>query len=132
MQHFKSQSGFSLIEVMLCVVMLSVGLVAVNRTLLTSLGAMSFAVMRAEADRVTADKVWEIQSNARNRNQPPASSESGTLLGSEKTFEYDLKSAATGNGRLREVRLAVHWKNSGKEQGLTRAFYVLLPNVPKK
>ncbi len=132
MKFLKLESGFSLIEVILSVVILSVGLIAINRTLLNSLSVLGYSKTRSEAERVASNKIWEIQSLAIHQNIKPEASESGELLAQTKTFSYNLLSApAGGMDLLREVRLQVKWPESGRIQGLKRAFYVLLP-TPKK
>lgn len=124
--------GFSLIEVMLCVVILSVGLVAVNQAMLSSLSVIRYALTRGEAARMANLKIWEVISAAQHRRKAPPALEKGTLLGSAKTLNYELKSAAEGSRQLYRVRLHVQWNESDKNRGLTRDFYVRLPEIPKK
>ncbi len=126
------QSGFSLIEVLLSVVILSTGLVLINQTLLRSLTAADYANTRARADQAVEKKIWEVKSLAwAERSRPPAREE-GVLLEGKETFPYELQSVGVrGSDFLYEVRLAVKWLNSGREKGLTRAFYARLPNEPK-
>lgn len=128
--RLQEQGGFSLIEVVLCVVLLSVGLIAINQTLLKSLSTLSYIEHRYEADRIAQNQIWEIQNQAWYEKKSPLPRDKGVLLGSSKTFSYDLRSAQL-SAFLYEVRLTVEWPESGKNKGLTRAFYASLPPLPK-
>ncbi|HRK61581.1 MAG TPA: prepilin-type N-terminal cleavage/methylation domain-containing protein [Candidatus Omnitrophota bacterium] len=130
--RYNRSLGFSLIEVMLCVVILSAGLVAVNQAMLSSLSVIRYALTRGEAARIVNLKIWDIVSAAQHRRQAPPAFERGTLLGSAKTLNYELKSAAEGSRQLYRVRLDVQWDESNKNRGITRDFYVRLPEIPKK
>lgn len=124
--------GFTLIEVMLCVVVLSIGLVAVNQTMLKSLDVIRYVLTRAEADRVANLKIWEIHSDAKHRQEAPPANERGTLLGTDKVFRYQLQAAEEGGNKLYRVRIRLDWTETSKSRGLTRDFYVRLPEFPKK
>ena len=126
------QNGFTLIEVMLSVVLLSVGLVAINQALLKSLSTLAYLQTRGQANSITQNKIWEIQSAAWNQNEAPSRKEDGVLLGTHQAFNYKLQSVTVrGSELLYEIRLAVRWLESGKELGLQRSFYARLPPPPQ-
>ncbi len=126
------KNGFTLIEVLISVMILSFGLIAVNQTLLQSLSILNYAQTRFQASRAAEKKIFEIQNQAWHQKKAPKPKESGVLLGDRKTFTYLLQSAGVrGSEFLYEVRMAIQWLESGKEKGLTRSFYARLPYVPK-
>jgi len=127
----KSSAGFTLVEVILSVVILSIGLVAVNQTLLRSLSILSYSQTRFQANRLMENKIWEIQNQASVKKKAPPSKEDGVLLGAKRTFTYQLQSVSVrGSAFLYEIRMAIHWLESGQDKGLSRSFYALLPYTP--
>lgn len=127
-----AQAGFSLIEVLLSVVILSAGLVLINQTLLQSLVAADYANTRARADRAANKRIWEVKSLVWTERARPPVKEDGVLLEDKDTFTYQINSTGVrGSQFLYEVRLSLKWLNSGREKGLTRAFYARLPNESK-
>jgi prepilin-type N-terminal cleavage/methylation domain-containing protein len=126
----RRQVGFSLVEVMICVVILSLGLFSVNQTLLRSLSSLHYIETRFEANRVAENKIWEIQNQALHQKVAPGSRESGTLLGADKTFEYEASAHPIDHmNRLYKVRFVVRWLESGREKALIRNFYIRFPYV---
>ncbi len=124
----KGQSGFSLIEVVLSVIVLSVGLIAVNQTLLFALSSLNYADIRMQADQLAEEKIWEVQSTARHSAQKPPVREEGEILGSDRAFNYILQSVAVrGSSYLYESRLSLEWRDSGKKNKIVRHFYASLP-----
>jgi type II secretory pathway pseudopilin PulG len=123
-----SQVGFSILEVVLSVVLVSVGLVAVSQTSLFSLSTLNYANVRFEANRAAEEKIWEVQNQALRWGQRPPATEEGQLLGTERIFAYHLQSVPLqGSSFLFEVRLSVQWLSSGKRNTLNRDFYARLP-----
>lgn len=126
------QRGLSLIEVMLCVVVLSVGLAAVNQTLLKSLESLIYVQNRFEADRVASNQIWEIQNQAWHHQAPPPMRSDGSWLGNKQSYAYQIQAApAHGLKSLYEVRVFASGMVPGKEKGLTRVFYARLPQITK-
>ncbi len=126
----KSQNGFTLMEVILSVMILSIGLIAINQTLLRSLSLLHYSETRFEANRFAENKIWEIQDAAFHQGKAPQRKEEGVLLGSHKTFSYHLQAVTVrGSEFLYEIRMAIHWLEAGKENGLSRSFYARLPTL---
>lgn len=124
--------GFTLIEVMLSVTLLSLGLIAVNQTLLSSLSILNYSDTRFDADQAAQHKIFEIQDQALHHKQAPRAKEEGVLLRGRKTFSYLLQSVSVrGSQSLYEVRLRVQWLDAGKEKGLNRTFYARVPSIPQ-
>jgi len=128
----QGQQGFSLVEVLLSVVILSAGLVAVNQTLLQSLAAADYVNTRAQADQASEKKIWEIKNSAWVDRVPPPLREEGMLLEGRNVFPYQVRSVSVRGSRfLHEVRLSARWVDSGRQKGLTRTFYARLPYEAK-
>ncbi len=126
------QRGFSLIEALLSVVILSIGLVLINQALLYSLTASDYANTRAEVNQSADKKIWEVKNAAWSQGVIPPFREEGVLLEGKDSFPYEMRSVGVrGSQFLYEVRLKVNWLNSGRQKGLTRTFYARLPNETK-
>ena len=124
--------GFSLLEILLSVVILSVGLVAMNRVLIGSVMALAGMSSRSEARRFAADKIWELQDISERLNQRPGKAEEGRMTGGDKTYQYEvLWKPLQGIDSLMEGRLQISWREGGLTKRIQRVFYAHVP-LPKK
>lgn len=123
----RDAAGFTLIEVLLSVVILSAGLVAVDQILLRLAGHTGYLEHRGEASRLAANKKWEAEQEAEKKGSAPTGQ--GVLLGARKAFSYQLKSKGVeGQAGLLEMELAVGWEESGIKKDIHRTFYLSLPD----
>ena len=91
-----NQKGMTLIEVLLAVVVLSIGLVAVHRALLASFQTLKYAENRLEAERILSEKKWELEDYLSRMKRLPASLSNETVsLGSRKA-SYSLTTDSLG------------------------------------
>lgn len=124
-RRFNSR-GFTLVEVILSIVILVVGLIAVQKTLLGSLSAISLIENWDQAEGLLQEKIWE---NKRIAIEKPKSlkptQQHGVLLGKNRTYMYDLaiRSISTDES-LMEAHMKISWENRGIRHSLPRVFYL--------
>ncbi len=121
-----SKSGLTLIELLVSVVILTVGIVVIQRALLSSVMALSYVNGRSEASRLVSEKIWEIQEQSLREGRIRQTVEKGILMGESKTYEYEMTAKTLEPlHRLYEIELTASWPQSWQRKALTRAFYVL-------
>jgi prepilin-type N-terminal cleavage/methylation domain-containing protein len=126
----RKEIGFTLIEVLLSVMILSFGLIVVNQTLLRSLSHLSYSQARFQANQVMERKIFETRKKAWSEKKRPPSRDNGVLLENRTSYSFESQSVSVrGSKFLYEVRMAIHWLDSGKEKGFSRTFYIQLPYV---
>lgn len=137
----KSQRGFTLVELLLSIVILSAGLVVINQTLLASASSLSYVDNRTTANHVMANKIWEIGDQA-DRGKLFQKTERGIIAAGEKKIDYKLNAfpAETGpsssgerdESSLIPMTLAFQWEQTGRKKSISRSFYTLVRNEEKK
>jgi len=123
------KKGFTLIEVILSVVILTVGVISVQKILIGSLSALSIIENWDQAEWLLQGKIWEVERKIREKPkgfQPTQKHE--TLLGKNRTYQYDLniRSISPGNN-LMEAAAEISWENRGIRRSISRVFYLLVP-----
>lgn len=122
--------GLTLIEVLVSVIILSLGLVAVYGPLLLSLAVFDEAHARLEAGRLLSNHIWLLEEEVlRTRRKLPAE-QSGILMGAEKAYEYLVAARALDDeGTLYQASFAVGWKGAPRQRRILRTVYVLGPRA---
>ena len=123
--------GFTLVEVILSVVILMVGVIAVQRTLIGSLSALSMIENWDQAEGLLQGKIWE---NKRVAIEKPKSlkptKQHGTVLGKNRTYQYDLVIRSINKDEsLLEADMKISWENMGIRRSLPRVFYLRVPDA---
>src|SRR3989338_8423145 len=118
------QSGFSLVEVMLATLVLSVGLVTIYRPLLSALDAVEYGDARLEMNRLISNQICEWEQIVFQTGRP-MTNQKGGLIGSKKAFQYyaDIKSIDS-NPILQHAKVTMTWEGLGRKKQATRDFYV--------
>jgi len=120
--------GFTLIEVLLSVLILSVGLIGVFRPLLASMSALEFIGNRSEASRLMIHLIWKHQEESRVLGEIVERLGQGELVGAESVYHYSLKAEPlSSRGRLYQVDYKISWHEGGRNKSLSRGAYLLLP-----
>lgn len=127
-----NQKGLSLVEMVLAVVVFSVGLVAIDQMLLASYSNFHYLSNRMEAERLLANKIWEIESRLSHGGAFPNAREAGNLMGTRKRYFYEIKTETKAESEqgsdpkmlLQEANLHLQWNETGRKKGFTRSFYL--------
>lgn len=113
----KKNKGLLLFEVMLTIIILSVGLTLILRSFYSSLNATKIAQYYTTAALLIEDKMWELENEgvvAVDLDQE------GQFSAPDQQFNWHLetkdKEVQEQNGKLNEVKLSVWWQE-GKRKG---------------
>lgn len=128
-----NQSGLSLIEVILAVVILSVGIVGVLKPMLSAVGALTYLDIRNTGQRVIHQKLWELEDEVRYSKGHINLSREEPLLAHDRTFSYMVYARPLGDKKnLDQIRMELSWKQGGGVKNIVREFYVLFPYREKE
>ncbi len=124
----RQQQGFTLLEVLVCVVILSGALIFLYRPLLSGVNAWRYAEEREEASRFLDEQIWVLRERNFSRMGVLAPSETRTLLGRDRPFEYR-RSARTlsENGDFYEIESQLSWTRAGTTKRLIRSLDAYVP-----
>ena len=127
--QIRDRRGFTLIEVILSIVILSVGIISVQRVFIGSLTALGVIENWNQAERLLDEKIWNLGREVREQgNKFQKRKDSGLLLGSDRTYEYDMNIREIGpDAHLMEGRAVVSWGNQGVGRSIKRTFYLMVP-----
>ncbi len=127
----RSRAGFTLIEVLICVAILSTALIMVYRPMLAALDAWRYADEREEASRLMERQIFEFRERTHRLAGVLAPSETRTLLGRDKPFEYRrVAQPLTADGELYRIECQIAWNRAGKTKRLIRSFDAYIPHNP--
>lgn len=123
--------AFSLVEMVLAMVILSAGIISVQKVFINSMSAVGIIESWGQAESLLEKKVWEIKRAMKEEKDfslPPASQ--GILSGGYPSYSYDLTVRAADEdfeNYFMEVKIVVSWRTSGMRRSLTRYFYLMVP-----
>ena len=121
--------GFTLLEVLLCVAILSMALVMLYRPLIGSLQAFRTADSRAEARELMEQKIWELREKNREAGSVLAPVSTGELVGRRGSYqsrtEVHRLDSAPG---LQEILFSLTWFEAGRPQKIQRNFFLFIPS----
>lgn len=128
MKRCKDSKGFTFIEVLVTLVILSVGIIAVFRSFLLSLDYLTHLNNRLYATILIDDRIDVTQRILRNyKSLPLGNSEDITVdIGSkEKKYLYQTKiSEISGYIDFFELELSLQWQEKGRNIKLSRFAYL--------
>ncbi len=108
------ESGFSLLEVMIALVILGFGLLGTALMQVTAIQGNAFSMKVSEADALIAAKIEEYKEM--NFDDIKSESEKEVKIHPEDTMVYKLKTVVTDNKpltNLKTVRVQVSWQDRG-------------------
>lgn len=126
--RYKSSSGFSLVELVVAVVILSLGILIVYEGFLISLRGFYQCKYYLGTQAWIDEKLWDIGDNLGRYNTFLAEDNAGTFKIGNKKFNWSLSYSLleqTKEASLYEVRLGVFWEEGKNRVNVKRATYVL-------
>jgi len=125
---YKTNCGFSLVELAVAVVILSLGILIVYEGFLISLRGFYQCKYYLGTQAWIDEKLWDIGDNLGRYNTFLAEDNTGTFRIGNKKFNWSLSYSLleqTKKASLYEVRLNVFWEEGTNRVNVKRATYVL-------
>ncbi len=118
--------GFTLFEIIVTVVILSVGIVAIYEGFIVSVNGFSYYSNMLTVQTWMDKKIWEAQDNLVRDGSKAAVGEWGTFKSGSKDVRYDLKKRAVIDESLYELRLKCSWREGGRDVSVSRGAYAAI------
>lgn len=133
MVHFrhlnqKKKIGFSLIELIVATVILSVGIVIVYQGFLISLEGFNYCIDYLNTQQWMDEKMWEVKDQLIHYRTLLTEDNTGTFMRDNKKFKWDLSYhliEGIEEKGLYEINLNVFWNEGERGVSATRSTYVL-------
>lgn len=124
--NFNNQ-GFSLVEILLCVVVLAGGIVIVYQPLLSSFQTLKYLDHRLEADRYLENRIWETQNDVYVQKRVPADLEEQVTFSDGRSVKYGVKTQPIWTDKLFLSLFSMKWLQAGREKLIVREAYIRVP-----
>ena len=122
-----SSDGFTLLEILLSVFILSVGIVAVYQPLLACLSTLNYAEERLEANNLLSKEIWVLESKMKLSDLTGLTSDD-TLIGSDRIYRYQASSQPLSRDQqLFKTKVEIAWQDAGRAKRIAREICLLLP-----
>jgi len=122
-----SDQGFSLVEILLCVVVLAAGIVIVYQPLLSSFQTLRYLDHRLEADRYIESRIWETQNDVFARQSVPADRQEQIAFTDGRSVKYAMEVKPIWTDKLFLGRFGMKWLQAGREKSIVREAYIRIP-----
>ncbi len=125
---FKLRGSLSFIELMLAVVVLSLGISLIYQGFLTCLGGYNYCVDYLVVQNWIDEKIWEIQDKLSHYKILLTEDKSGSFIANNKRFDWTLSYElieGIKNMSIYQVILDVSWREGLKRIKSKRATYIL-------
>jgi prepilin-type N-terminal cleavage/methylation domain-containing protein len=119
-----NQKGLSLLEVLVSVVILSVGIIAVYQPMLRNITVLYDAEHRVIANRVSQNEIWKVQEWAQRFKKIPDQA-SQIITDHNKVFTQSFVfMLAPGEDKLYIAKAITSWRSGSKVKQIQRKVYV--------
>ncbi len=117
-------SGFTLIEVMITVAILSCGTVMIQYGLLRSANVLGHTSNTLQVQNWMNDKIWDVKEALFYSENPPPEDQSGSFNDAAREFQWTMHvEPAMVEQELYLLRLTVTWLEGGRPALLVRELY---------
>ena len=118
------QKGFTFVEIVLTVSILSLGTTLIYQSNLTAVDVYARYIHRLAIQSWADEKIWEAKENALMSESVEAGQSSGEITKNGKDYSWALEIEETEDPDLYLLVLNVLWQEGRTEARLTRAGYV--------
>jgi len=122
--HRQAQKGLALFEVLVCVVLLSSGLIVIYQPLLASASALRDSEYRMVANRLMENQIWEHQEEVTRQRKQPSQIQDKILTEGKKVFYYTNTVRSFPDLKFYEVHSVISWQLGSREKSIRRMSYV--------
>ena len=120
-----TKAGFTLIEVMVTVAILSLGTVFISQSNLTTMNVYGRYINRIAIQNWAEEKIWETKQMILESDAPETGQHSGTIQESGRTYDWQLDVEPNDTNDVYGITLDMSWPESGKTAYLRRSAYQL-------
>ena len=118
-------AGFTLIEVLITVAILSLGIVMLYQAFFICMDAVMHCSNRLEAQFLMGEKLWTAQKDLTSLGTLPEGEKRGALAGRSKNFNWKmLVNSIPESEDLYKINLNFSWQEGKKIVTVSRATYV--------
>ncbi|MBN3039084.1 MAG: prepilin-type N-terminal cleavage/methylation domain-containing protein [Candidatus Omnitrophica bacterium] len=121
------KKGFTLIELMVAVAILSFGLVMIYEAFFSYMDAYNYVFRRLEAQRWIEEKVWQTENELVISGMLMPGDMSGSFIRSNKKFSWNMSIRLIGEieeSSLYELTLEVSWQEVTRDAKISQVAYV--------
>ena len=124
------QEGFTLIEIMVTVAILSFGLVAIYQTLFVSMDAYGYYTNYFDTQDWLSEKIYYLQEQLTDSGTLEAGVMSGQIERNHKKIDWHINiSVLDADQGLYKVNISLSWREGGKNVGTSRDAYLMSPKL---
>ena len=124
----KGESGIILLEVLLCVILISVGIVVVYQPLISSMQALHYAETRADAENYVMQEINKIRKYADISKKMPEVGGTKRIKINDRNADYRLQiTPVSPDRKLVEVKHEVSWKFGGRIKRFHKTLFLYVP-----
>jgi Tfp pilus assembly protein PilV len=120
----RSESGLTLVEILVAVVVLALGTLLVQEGLLRSADLFSRYDHALKAQLWVGEKLWEARQRILYEDEDLAE-EAGDFTSGGRLFTWSLVVSPVGENDLKSVSCSVAWREAGRVRTLVREIYVV-------
>lgn len=118
----RCRGGFTLFEIMVTAVILTVGLVTIYEALLVSVNVYSYYSKALDIQTWMDVKIWEVREGMLAGENPSVGA--GTFQSGNKDIHWRSDMRPAAGGAVYQVSLVCSWREGGRDVELTRVVYV--------
>lgn len=120
--------GFTLVEVVLSLVILTAGIAAVYRPLISGMSSMNYLGQRMEAEQILVQKIWEFDLQANTMGGLLQKTNRDVVTSRTKTYTVKLSAEPhPAFQQLQTVEGTVFWQAGNRSRSLRRTAYIWIP-----
>ncbi len=121
----KPSSGFSLIEIMVAVCVLSIGTVLVLQSNMMSLNVFGRYLNRLEVIRWADNKITQVKEEITKSDVPETGTSNGSTKTNRKAYDWQMDIETGDLPGVYSIHLDVSWPEEGRTAHVYRDSYVL-------
>ena len=116
--------GFTLVEIMVSVAILSLGIFVIHEAFMTSLNSYNYCYNYLSVASLADEKIWEAKEVIRSFGTLSGLTKSGKLVLNNKVFDWGLTSGLMDSKRqLYRLKILLTWKEGRRNIHLSRTAY---------